>query len=145
MDERTNERISRRDMLKKLGAGAAVAWTAPVVASFGARAFASPHGLKRRCGDGGNWSCGDSQLICGFRGPFDLCLCDLDTEGRLSCWQDFSCDAQDCVSTADCPTGYRCFPDTCCGTPKCAPICGLFEAEGRRPTSRIRTASGRSF
>jgi hypothetical protein len=41
---------------------------------------------------------------------------------------------------ADCPAGYACIPDTCCGTPKCLPACGMGPRRRRR---HGRTATGR--
>ena len=44
MDERGDKRVSRRVVLKRIGAGAAVAWTAPILTSIRAPAFAQSGG-----------------------------------------------------------------------------------------------------
>jgi len=41
MDETNESQISRRRMLKRIGAGAAVAWTVPIMSSIGTPAFAA--------------------------------------------------------------------------------------------------------
>ena len=44
MDSESEKELSRRSLLKKIGTGAAIAWAAPVLSSFGARAYASTKG-----------------------------------------------------------------------------------------------------
>lgn len=127
--ERTEQEISRRSLLKRIGAGAAIAWSAPIVTSFGSKAFA---GLPGRC----NPPC-DVVLICAVNrfGDVDgLCACSADTEGRCSCWANVFCDTIcECGSSADCPAGWRCFPGTGCGAQGfCIPKCGESAGGGCR-------------
>ena len=84
--------ISRRRMLKRIGVGAAVAWTAPVLTSIHTPAFAASLGpcdwsvcvglcaatnIKGKCDDGGNpglecqAKCSD---LCGGHPPH-VCTC----------------------------------------------------------------------
>jgi hypothetical protein len=117
----TEQGISRRTLLKRVGAGAAIAWAAPIVTSFGSKAFA---GLPGRC----NAPC-DVITICAVNRPGEvdsICACSADTEGRCACWANVFCNnITSCASTADCPAGWRCIPNTGCGAGGfCIPRCG---------------------
>ena len=140
-EERTASKISRRRLIKRLGAGTAIAWLAPVVTSLGSRAEA---GACRACtvdDCGCNWSCGGTLCQCGTCGPFGAAYCSSDIDGNCACWEDGFCvDFTDCTQSTDCPPGYACVPNTCCGNPKCIPTCGM----GRRPRHRHgKMASGK--
>jgi hypothetical protein len=116
----SHEGISRRRMLKRIGAGAAVAWSAPVITSLSSPAFAQ---TTPRCEV--DWQCGDPIDVCG-EGDGEICVCDLDTEGRSFCWNDFSCgdpNAVPCNSSDDCAGNPfpRC-ASSCCGQ-VCSPEC----------------------
>ncbi|CAN5206312.1 hypothetical protein BH20ACT24_BH20ACT24_02840 [soil metagenome] len=121
--EMPERRVSRRDLLKKLGAGVAVAWSAPIVTSFGAKAFATGQ-HKNRCSQ----PCANTRLCCiNCPGALDgLCGCSNDTELRCVCWTNAFCvDLSDCQSSADCGTRERCIRNTGCGfAGKCIPFCG---------------------
>lgn len=126
MDSETQEReLSRRDLLKRIGAGAAVAWSAPILTSLGAKALAGGQPIyRKRCGP----TC-SGVTICAFarQGDVDgLCGCSADTEGDCVCWANCFCvDATACTSKADCPAGYNCIPNTGCGAGGiCLPACG---------------------
>jgi hypothetical protein len=119
------DRISRRRMLKRVGAGAAVAWSAPVLSSLRTPAFASqaypPAG--RPCENCTDWTCGDVIQECGVPVEPGPCVCDQDVEGNCFCWNNFFCsDVSTCTTSADCPGTQRCVT-SCCGT-TCAPACG---------------------
>lgn len=117
------KKISRRKMLKRIGAGAAVAWSAPVLSSLRTPAFAG-HIYPTRC-PGTDWNCGDTIVECAPTDPGLLapCVCDVDTEGNTFCWQNFLCGgAKACTTSADCTAPDRCVT-TCCGT-TCGPPCG---------------------
>jgi hypothetical protein len=145
--------LSRRDVLKRMAAGTAIAWTAPVLMSFNTPAFAvSPvcaEPCDARCGDFGDHMCGNS-------GPFG-CYCSRDVDGNCFCWEDHFCDdLPDCsVGTPNngCPDGWRCV-STCCDQTggyslKCFPPCGTNysvqpDAQLRISSSSVRsTGSGR--
>src|SRR5947209_15291872 len=79
------EGLSRRKMLKRIGAGAAIAWTAPILTSIRTPAFAAgdycgcdlgnPCGAALDChNSGGTCNCWDNAAhnAC-FCGVFDLC------------------------------------------------------------------------
>jgi hypothetical protein len=75
VDEITHpeNRLSRRSALKRIGAGAAIAWSAPVMLSVGARANAgsgAPCGTPAICGGGSPTLCApgdDPQCVQGAR------------------------------------------------------------------------------
>jgi hypothetical protein len=129
------ERISRRRMLKRIGAGAAVAWSAPVLTSLRTPAFAQ----YARCE---GLACAAE---CGVSVPPELgaCLCFEDVSGASHCTNNFFCnDARACNTNEDCVSafgvGFFCQTATGCGGScgqQCAPDCGLqfaaaAEAEG---------------
>jgi len=118
------ERLSRRRMLKRVGAGAAIAWSAPILSSLRTPAFAQ--GYPARCENCFD-TCGDSAGSPG--GP---CLCFDDVEGNRHCTNNFFCSgAPACTSNAECEaafgTGFFCQTGTGCGGAcgqVCAPPCG---------------------
>lgn len=121
--------ISRRTVLKRVGAGAVIAWTAPVLMSVQNRAWAaSPPGCGDRCNGIG---CGNNPI------------CDEPNDCSLQCRADGSecvCLAQFgnclvCASDADCAQfgeGYVCTQNCICGPTGCAAPCGASES-GRAP------------
>jgi hypothetical protein len=138
----TNEGISRRRMLKRIGVATAIAWSTPVVSSMRTPAFAqaiSPGACPE-------WTCGQTLIECGGTpcgiGP---CVCDFDVEGNPFCWDNFFCSAPEaviCTTSADCPANWRC-TTSCCGQ-TCAPTCGECGTGelSTRPTSDARTGAG---
>jgi hypothetical protein len=139
--------ISRRRMLKRIGAGAAVAWSAPVLTSLRTPAFAqasptcAPGSFCLSCGDpcpgetptcGGEGVCGDP-LWCG---------CVTSLEGTNACLANVY-GARGCSSTSECLENEVCVP--ICGLdcdPRsawCIPRCGTGSKAprgARRPTSK---------
>lgn len=126
MEKRPMEsRISRRRMLKRIGAGAAVAWSAPVLSSLRTPAFAQ--GYPPVCREPCEFTCGGTVQECGPGiGGFG-CLCDHDVAGECFCLNDAFCsDLAACTTSGDCLVpGFRCVPSTCCPTAVCAPPCGI--------------------
>ena len=135
MDEHVSDRISRRTILKRIGAGAAVAWSAPILTSIATPAFAQASG--GRCA-GGNCppcnfgsQCGNG---CACVGIPDTCFC----SNVGACFGDHDI----CKNDQDCDqfTG----PGS-----KCAPcnfgsqFCGNFDScWGPCPGSRVRRVRG---
>jgi hypothetical protein len=117
MDEHVTTDISRRSALKRIGAGAAVAWSAPVLMSVGANAGAvlGSQSTCTQC-DTSQGFC-DGQGECGFTPGLGTCLCSPRPDGTCYCWQydDVSECANyfRCDTTPDCPAGMVCVP-TCC-------------------------------
>lgn len=114
------DRISRRKMLKRMGAGAAVVWTAPVVMSLQAPAFAAlsvvcpPETGCSSCVDNGG--CRDGPPGC-FKG--------LSTEGECLCFVNAHCSGlMPCSSSSECSPGWHCIcPQNGCGMSLCVPCC----------------------
>jgi hypothetical protein len=114
--------ISRRKMLKRIGAGAAIAWTAPVLTSLRTPAFGQRYAVCAECP-----GCGQA----GFPAPCGAepsCFCVGTAEGGCFCSNDFGCGATGpCTTSADCPTGWACQSGPgagCCGSGVCVPPCG---------------------
>jgi hypothetical protein len=112
--------VSRRTMLRRLGAGAAISWTAPVLMSLRAPAFAaSPPCPVSGCEKG---EICDAFVSCGGRGDCS-CLHTTDPGNPTFCSDtDFICGNQNCETCADCPAGWACIT-SCCPTNTCAPPC----------------------
>src|SRR6266516_4274771 len=130
------DRIPRRGMLKRIGAGAAVVWAAPVLTSMHTPAFAASGGL---CGP--DQGCGGCCAILNnydgcLAGPSSSTICNcglgcfdgLTTEGVCQNFQNtFCCCAQPCSNSNDCPPGQQCLcADACnaCGFSICVSCCG---------------------
>jgi hypothetical protein len=124
--------ISRRRMLKRMGAGAAIAWSAPVLTSIRTPAFAQTPTCDSCAGD---FCSGQTQ--CGDQPPFG-CFCAqiVGSEPTCFCYHDDSCDARTpCPNgQSDCPSGQTCV-HTCCddfiGSPVCFGPCGEPAGQGR--------------
>jgi hypothetical protein len=139
---RGHEGISRRTMLKRIGAGAAVAWSAPVLTSLGTPAFAQTPICRQPC----DYVCGGEITYCGSSScEFPECACEQDTENNCMCAQNAGCDdLRPCTSSDDCINGGRCVFDTCCGGGVCIRDCGDCDptAPNRRSRRGTKTALG---
>jgi hypothetical protein len=129
--------ISRRRMLKRIGAGAAVAWTAPILTSIRTPAFAQSAVCAAGC------------PACQFGPPCSTCNC-VGIPVECFCSNIGVCQAQTpiCATDADCVPvtgpGSRCA--TCVFDPSCvATSCwGPCPGSGRiprRPGIRVIRAS----
>ena len=120
--------LSRRSVLKRIGAGAAVAWSAPAILSIGAARAAGSSvcqaGIDYLCGNDPGPSCGAAVAPPNPPPGFIVaCVCDSDSNGDPFCWNNFLCSTQNaCTSNADCQSGHACVT-SCCGR-TCAPACG---------------------
>lgn len=108
----SEEGISRRRMLKRIGAGAAVAWSAPVLTSLRTPAFAqaSPTCTSpcAACFDSSAAECGTDPVRGG------VCLCSASIEGDCVCGSDDTCDEWGlCKSSSDCAPDFVCKPVAC--------------------------------
>lgn len=112
--------ISRRRALKRIGSGAAIAWTAPVLMSIRTPAFAQYPTCRPfdcleqpRCGQ--TEGCPENPPECQIGG------CALLNDGSCICSDFGFCSTPDCTSDADCESqfgqGYRCGPLSNCGCP----------------------------
>jgi hypothetical protein len=108
------ERISRRRIIKRGAAGAAVAWTAPVLMSLRTPAFAASPSCdtfdcsKLPCTPSS--SCSNHQICtCLFATKSDGCVC-----------VSHYVPGQDCTSDADCPVFPGFSPGMCASANNCA-------------------------
>ncbi len=124
--------VSRRRMLKRIGAGAAVVWSAPVLTSLRAPAFAQtpPGGCEPAgcpdCGCEPGIPCGVA-VFCNPDGCGGSCLC-LNNIDHSACecraFPSFFCaDYPPCQSDADCPIVGQCCMGSCCPTGTCMDPC----------------------
>lgn len=123
MDDEKLNGVSRRRMLKRIGAGAAIVWSAPVLTSLRVPAFAQ--GVSPSCAC---TSCDD--FACGASGPFDSCFCTTAAEGGCFCREIHSVTffPETCTDDTPCPPGWRC---VCTGLGNvCRPPCGANVPEG---------------
>jgi len=129
--------ISRRKMLKRIGAGAAVAWSAPILTSMATPAFAQYENPCPPESCPGN-PCQTGQctqgLGCFTFGP--------DTEGNSHCYQNIFCSCVvPCQISADCGPRQFCQENTGCGAGGvCLDCCG----EGCRDALGSRAPRGRT-
>jgi hypothetical protein len=129
----SGERISRRRVLERIGAGVAIAWSAPVLSSIRTPAFAQSPPFPCRFGD-----C-QPGFPCHLHepcGPSDLCAClALIDGGPCECgdFPSFFCaDYQPCEQHADCAAGQKCYA-ACCPTGICRGPC---TGSSRTPRTR---------
>ena len=111
-EEQPVSRISRRKALKRIGAGAAIAWSAPVLSSLRTPAFAAG---TPRCEEPCRDDCSDGSfsVSCGASGPFG-CFCSRDVTGKCFCWVDDACSNRpDAGPGGSCPSGQTAV-STCC-------------------------------
>jgi hypothetical protein len=133
--------ISRRSVIKRIGAGAAIAWSAPVLQSLSAPAHAQYSLNCTQCS--GDFCFG--QTLCGETPPFGCpCAQPVGQEGGAVCfcYQDDLCSNRTpCDEQSDCPAGQTCV-HTCCdasiGTAVCWSPCGTNESSTSKVTSGPR-------
>ena len=110
--------ISRRRALKRIGAGAAIAWSAPILTSLRTPAFAQSPTCGPCEGDfcGGQSQCSDAPPLGCF------CAQIVGSEPTCFCYQDDFCSNRTpCPNgQSDCPSGQTC-THTCCDDP--TPVC----------------------
>lgn len=131
-------RISRRRMLKRVGAGAAIAWSAPILSSLRTPAFANYNDrCPETCDNCPPQGCGEDE-----RGA---CFCFPPIEGgNCVCVSPRFCNAVTlCNTTAECPGDEVCVASCCPPTTAFAGTCGLpCGDEGPAPVGEGPTQSG---
>ena len=130
----SQDRISRRRLLKRIGGGAAIAWSTPILTSIRTPAFA-----QSGFGCDPGQSCSPCPPVQPCHGN-DGCQCwMLSPDQGKACWCGFfaqGCEAE-CLSQAGCPPGFRCV-QTCCGQ-ICVPPCQSRPRAPRRSGMLPRT------
>jgi hypothetical protein len=137
------EQISRRRMLKRIGAGAAIAWSAPVLTSLSTPAFAQ-YDRCEQCA--GNFCTG--QTPCGGN-PDCLCAQVVGAETTCFCYRGaFTTTCATLPKCADgCPTGTTCV-HTCCDAltgAVCLPGCSTASPEAPHAAEGGLTPGGREI
>src|SRR5918999_555320 len=103
LDREVQDRISRRRMIKRLGAATAVAWTAPVLSTLGGSPAFAQQGYCPTCapvGSTGDQACAN-QPDCGSEPSGNPCSCLRTVEGTCACHSCVFCDNPDpCVGQA---------------------------------------------
>ena len=141
-EQPTVQRISRRKALKRIGvAGAAAAWSAPLISSLRTPAFAQ---ASPRCAEPCDATCATSFPGCGLN-----CFCSRAENDACFCWQnDFCANLTDAGADGSCPAGQTAV-STCCDQGagfaiKCFQPCGATTSlrAPQRVTSGPRAAGG---
>jgi hypothetical protein len=139
MDPDRNPRISRRGMLRRIGTGAAIVWTVPVVTSIHAPALAQascnpdPHQCEGcpapefSCPSDDNKPCAgpgcqsgfcNGGLGCFVHEDMENCCCRCLQNSRCSCLtpcqSNADCSVGGCIKNTKCGPGGFCM--SCCGT-----------------------------
>ena len=99
--ERPTDGVSRRTMLKRIGAAGAIAWVTPVISSLTTPAHAATSFVT--CGHT-CIHCESNADLCGQAGPFNQCFCSprLDNASDCFCGEEVSC-----AATHACADGQR--------------------------------------
>jgi hypothetical protein len=135
--------ISRRSVLKRIGAGAAIAWTAPILTSIRTPAFAQSVVKCSQCA--GDFCSGQS--TCGTEPPFGCpCAQIVGQEPNCFCYHDDFCvNRTPCPGgQGDCPAGQTCV-HTCCDAVIGSPVCWdpCTQPLSRRTGHRVATSGAR--
>jgi hypothetical protein len=130
------EGISRRRMIKRIGAGAAIAWSAPVLTTINTPALAQPYPTCIAEPDCGCSSPCNVPIPCMGRAD---CNCWVHASSRSCTCLHFTVSCGEfglCPGGADseCGAGLCCV-DTCCGF-TCTPACGGANAPKRQGQGR---------
>lgn len=120
-DERAEHGVSRRTMLKRIGAAGAIAWVTPVVTSLNTPAFAQtqsreehPECVRATCSNFVPCSSSNTDCVCVSTDQGGFCV-----PGSTTC-----ASLQPCPSglSSECSGGAVCASGTCCGEPVCVPV-----------------------
>jgi hypothetical protein len=143
------EGISRRKLLKRIGVGVAVAWTAPIITSISTPAFAQASGVCQGCPSTGCpgsdfQPCDGGGCVSGACYGGLGCFTFQDNEGNCLCLQNELCScAASCTSSSDCGPCQHCISNTGCGSGGvCADCCGQ---NCHRPRGGPKSRSGRTL
>jgi hypothetical protein len=132
-------KLSRRRMLKRIGAGAAVAWSAPVLSSLRTPAFAQYPPPHPECNEA---TC-ETFVPCSGANPDCVCV-DTDRGGTCVPGSTQCAGLPLCPggTSAECPPDHVCAVNTCCVDPVCVPIELTRACPADGAASGSRTSSG---
>jgi hypothetical protein len=132
VDRRRESQVTRRRVVET---GVRLAYAAPIIAASFKLRSAAAQILSPACIGG---SCG----TFGICSEDDLCVCVATDDGNGFCHRCQQCDtATPCTSQADCPGGYLCSANNCCGEPVCMQPCAGTTSDCPAPTVGLFAAS----
>jgi hypothetical protein len=138
-DFEVTDGISRRKMLKRIGAGAAIAWSAPILTSIKTPAFAQYGGGCPECDSGQTCSACPFITACGGSDSNQCWQSSPDNGGGCTCGAFVAF----CGDTPLCPGGQsdcdRDLPGSCCVQTCCGQICA--PAPGVRVRSKGKSGA----
>jgi len=138
--ERPTSGVSRRTMLKRIGAAGAIAWVTPVISSLTTPAHAATSFVT--CGHTCD-HCDSNADLCGESGPLNRCFCTPRADGGdCFCGTEVFCtQTHDCETDSDCDQGWFCANVCGCSGQVCIPQCGT---DGARVAAGGETTAGRT-
>jgi hypothetical protein len=129
---------SRRRVLKAMGVGTVAAWAVPTVISFESVAAAAS-------GTCVSFVCGGPVCSNNCPNPVgdNVAACFQRADSLPGdCVPDFFCNNPPCTTNTDCPSGWVCFVNTCCGPQGvCAPLACLPPVSAPRSKQAGRSAA----
>ena len=137
------EGVARRDVLKRLGVAAGVAWAAPVLTTIQTPAAAADVGTPN------NPECAGA--TCASFTPCSTnvdCVCGSVAGGGGICVPgSTACESLQPCDNLVCPPGSVCSVDSCCGDPVCVPLsvtsaCPPLGAGQAAPAAAARAPTG---
>lgn len=142
--------ISRRRMLKRVGVGTAIAWSAPVLSSIRVPAYAQSPAcdpIGQFCGPP-DPRCGAPGVACPLPPECQVGACNITLGGRCVCWIFAYCTSPNpvCQSDADCAPGEFCVPVDpaceflCAGNRACMHPCNLSGSAPQRAGIKVTRA-----
>ena len=148
-DEEPTPDVSRRDALKKIGIGAGIAWSAPVVLSFynaAGAATGTPESpttpstrTRRRIPDVRRLDVRSDVVPCSSTQPRLRLRRERSDPNSSFCVPGSTPCAigPACAPDLTCPPGFFCAIDTCCGTNVCAPFSIARQLPARQPDGTV--------
>lgn len=137
------EGMARREVLKRLGVAAGVAWAAPVLTTIQTPAGAAEVGTPNRPECAGA-TCG-SFTSCSTNVD---CVCGSVAGGGGICVPgSTACESLQLCENLVCPPGSVCSVNSCCGDPVCIPLsstaaCPPFNGQRTASAARVSTGAG---
>ena len=143
--ERPTSGLSRRSMLKRIGAAGAIAWATPVISSLNTPAHAATSFVT--CGHT-CVHCESNRDLCGQAGELGDCFCTPRADGGdCFCGEEVFCSSShDCTTDSECGdlgSNWICSLVCGCSGQICIPQCGSTD-RAARITGHGETSAGRT-
>jgi len=144
--ERPTNGVSRRTMLKRIGAAGAIAWVTPVISSLNTPAHAATSFVT--CGHTCD-HCATNPDLCGQAGELNRCFCTPPADGGdCFCGEEVFCaSTHDCTSDSECGdlgSNWICSLVCGCSGQVCIPQCGSQDGARRVGAGHGATTAGRT-